>query len=118
MFPQNSGDRERAKKICAECPVQLDCATWALQELNRGEYLTGVYGGMMVAEIKIDARPGTVSFSDRICEWEPCENPIPDRGSPKGGNLQRFCCVNCRRSEQKRRAALRDIQQKIIRKSA
>ncbi|HET6925155.1 MAG TPA: WhiB family transcriptional regulator [Candidatus Saccharimonadales bacterium] len=36
----------QAKKVCADCPVQAQCLTWALNARERW----GVWGGMTVAE--------------------------------------------------------------------
>ncbi|MFD4374793.1 WhiB family transcriptional regulator [Streptomyces sp. NPDC058486] len=55
--PRNYRDRHQAKQVCAACPVQRDCMTFALE--NKVEH--GMWGGLTLKELanwrkKLDSR--------------------------------------------------------------
>jgi WhiB family transcriptional regulator, redox-sensing transcriptional regulator len=53
FFPLSGGqDAHRAKKVCAECPVRIDCLTYALQNDIR----QGIWGGTSPNERRRMAR--------------------------------------------------------------
>ena len=45
-FAYDPDDRARARRICARCPVRLDCAAWAVATGQRD----GIWGGLDVEE--------------------------------------------------------------------
>ena len=46
FFPEKGGSTREAKRICAICPVQQDCLTYALRNDER----FGIWGGMSERE--------------------------------------------------------------------
>lgn len=46
FYPERGGSTARAKQLCASCPVQLACLTYALD--NNEQW--GVWGGMSVKD--------------------------------------------------------------------
>lgn len=46
FFPEKGGSTREAKRICAMCPVQEDCLSYALQHDER----FGIWGGMSERE--------------------------------------------------------------------
>jgi WhiB family redox-sensing transcriptional regulator len=46
FFPEKGGSSREAKRICAECPVRIECLNYALRRDER----YGVWGGMSERE--------------------------------------------------------------------
>jgi WhiB family redox-sensing transcriptional regulator len=46
FFPEKGGSTREAKRICAECPVRVECLEYALEEDER----FGIWGGMSERE--------------------------------------------------------------------
>lgn len=46
FFPEKGGSTREAKRICAECPVRLECLEYALEQDER----FGIWGGMSERE--------------------------------------------------------------------
>jgi WhiB family transcriptional regulator, redox-sensing transcriptional regulator len=61
-FPSDEGDPNPAKKICALCPVKLECRDYALK--NREQY--GVWGGLSAPDRRRYWKRG-VSLFERRC---------------------------------------------------
>ncbi|HEY1331348.1 MAG TPA: WhiB family transcriptional regulator [Actinomycetota bacterium] len=46
FFPEKGGSSREAKRICADCPVRIECLNYALRRDER----YGVWGGMSERE--------------------------------------------------------------------
>ena len=53
FFPDRGANAERARRVCAGCPVLDDCGRWAAQ---RGPGLDGVWAGLTRADRRGDER--------------------------------------------------------------
>src|SRR5438552_7734272 len=63
FFPEKGGSSREAKRVCAECPVRIECLNYALRRDER----YGVWAGMSEREPR---RP------KRMASW-----PVPPAGS-------------------------------------
>lgn len=46
FFPDKSGNPNPAKRVCAACPVRVECLTYALETSQQ----RGIWGGLTITE--------------------------------------------------------------------
>jgi WhiB family redox-sensing transcriptional regulator len=107
-FPeQNHGNDKfthKAKAICATCPVQKQCLTYALA--SRNKYDPGIYGGLAMNEraaLRVEMREAGTMIEWRICTY--CDSmfeaqPNTQRQKdPEIGKRGPLCSGKCRRAK-------------------
>lgn len=57
FFPFDSGSGDEAKAICHTCPVEADCAAWAIATYQEA----GIWGGLSPEQRKVRRRLGVVT---------------------------------------------------------
>lgn len=50
FFPPKGGSNREAKKVCAKCPVRIQCLNYVMGLERDGWFRFGVWGGMSVNE--------------------------------------------------------------------
>jgi Transcription factor WhiB len=116
MFPVNKVMSDRGKKICAGCPVQLQCADYAIALLDSGVTIAGLWGGIHVSELRNRPKPG-VQYTYIVCESDGCDNLVPKRAQ-NSGPPQRFCSETCRRRTNKARDYQKAKAKKLLKEAS
>lgn len=91
------GSSNAAKAICADCPVTMQCLTWALEHDER----YGVWGGLSESErqqLRKTPSPQPLSRCQR------CDSPLRQTSPSR---LRAYCTDACRKAayEQRKRTA-------------
>ena len=98
-FPVGATNDERARRICATCPVQEPCLEFAIRTDQR----FGIWAGMSFEERKRDP-------DRRVVYCQQCGTRFTWRPAVEGDRLPRFCTARCRRASEntgrRRREAL------------
>lgn len=71
QVPLRGGSQNKAKNVCAGCPVQLECLTWALEHSE----IWGVWGGLDEAELRRTLSVDAFGRYVRRCRPPGCPNP-------------------------------------------
>lgn len=105
----DSHDAVIAKRICAQCPVKLECRQWALD--HREQH--GVWGGLTEAERRRFLRTGT-TLVERRCKCGDIFETLGAKGQAFCSNCQAYTAEGRRERnrELKRlaRARARDLE--------
>ena len=97
FFPSLINDNHvKARKICAECPVQFDCEDYARSLLDiETPIYKGLWGGKTVAELR--GRNVSRRNSKPLARCENCgEECLPSRGNKP----RKFCSEKCKKHVQ------------------
>src|SRR5438874_5929158 len=86
FFPEKGGSSREAKRICAECPVRIECLNYALRRDER----YGVWGGMSERERRRLKRmaslpPGSLDRTDTGVSPPSSVSHLPRPGRPPTG---------------------------------
>ena len=112
FFPEQAGPSHEAKRVCAACPVRIECLAYALAHRDR----YGIWGGLTARERRrlIPSRPyarreirhGTAGgyYTHRRRDEQPC------------GDCQQAASEQWRRKKERRRVVARvsEIRETVV----
>lgn len=85
FYPPKGGDIRPAKRICAGCPVRIECAEYGITSND----LYGIYGGLTDRERRRLRRAG----------WKPGDQlPVPRTTRRTSGGHRTGLCLECGKS--------------------
>lgn len=94
FFPSLVNDNHaKARKICAECPVQFDCEDYArsLLEVEPPIY-KGLWAGKTIAELQ--GRHVSLRNTKPLAKCQDCGEEVPPG---RGNRPRKFCSEKCKK---------------------
>lgn len=116
FLEQNGQNLTKARKICAECPVQIQCRDYGDRLRTATPPISkGLWGGMTVEELWIASAQGQTTQD--VCQARGCSDLVPLTMGTKRPRI--YCSPACARREVSARYSDRNrLGRKLKRKVA